>query len=147
LKAAETTARALGLRLHSAPVRNATDLDSVFSTMARERVGAALVLSTPLFIGSAGRLAELAIAHKLPTMFGPTEHAEAGGLLSYGPDRNDLYRRAASYVDKILKGAKPADLPVEQATKLDLVVNLRTARRIGVAIPPSVLARASQIIE
>jgi ABC-type uncharacterized transport system substrate-binding protein len=147
LKAAETTALALGLRLHSVPVRNATEFDSVFSTMARERVGAALVLSTPLFIGSASRLADLAIAHKLATMFGPTEHAEAGGLLSYGPDRNDLYRHAASYVDKILKGARPADLPVEQATKLDLVVNLKTARRIGLAIPPSVLARASQIIE
>jgi putative ABC transport system substrate-binding protein len=147
LKAAETTARALGLKVHPVPVRSAADFDSAFLTMARERVGAALVLSTPLFMGSARRLADLAIAHKLPTMFGPSEHAEAGGLLSYGPDRNDLYRRAASYVDRILKGAKPADLPVEQATKLELVVNLETARRIGVVIPPLVLARASQTIE
>ena len=89
----------------------------------------------------------VALRQRLPTMFGPSEHAEAGGLLSYGPDRADLYLRAASYVDKILRGARPADLPVEQATKLELVINLKTARALGLAIPQSVLLRAAQVIE
>ena len=98
-------------------------------------------------MGGAKRLAELAVRHRLPTMFGPREHAEAGGLLSYGPDRTELYLRAAVYVDKILRGARPADLPVEQATKLELVINLKTAKAIGLTIPQAVLLRAAQIIE
>jgi putative ABC transport system substrate-binding protein len=98
-------------------------------------------------LGGAKRLAELALTHKLPTMFGPREHVEAGGLLSYGPDRADLYRRAAGYVDKILKGANPADLPVQQATKFELVLNLKTAKALRLTVPPLVLARADEIIE
>ena len=105
------------------------------------------MLSTPLFIAEARRLAELAIQHKVATMFGPRAHAEAGGLLSFGPDRTDLFRRAAGYVDRILKGAKPADLPVEQASKFELVINLKTARALGLTIPPSLLARADQVIQ
>src|SRR6266498_5622760 len=97
--------------------------------------------------GGARRLAELAMTYKLPTMFGPREHAEAGGLLSYGPDREDLYRRAAAYVDKILKGAKPGDLPVQQATKFELVINLKTAKALGLTIPPSLLGRADEVIQ
>jgi putative ABC transport system substrate-binding protein len=97
-------------------------------------------------MGGAKRLAELALTHKLPTMFGSREHVEAGGLLSYSPDRADLYRRAASYVDKILKGASPADLPVQQATKFELVINLKTAKALGLRIPPLVLARADEVI-
>ncbi len=128
-------ARALGLRLQPVAVRAATDFDGAFSAIAHERAGGVLVLSTPLFIGSARRLAELAVKQRLPSMFGPREHAEAGGLLSYGPDRVDLYLNAAVYVDKILRGARPADLPVEQATKLELVVNLKTAKAIGLTIP------------
>jgi len=87
------------------------------------------------------------MTHKLPTMFGPRDHAEAGGLLSYGPDRANLYRRAATYVDKILKGASPANLPVEQATKFEFVVNLRTAKELGITIPLSILLRADELIE
>jgi putative ABC transport system substrate-binding protein len=147
LKAVEDMGRALGIHLQSLAVRSATELDSAFSSIARERSGAVLVLSTPLFMGEAKRLAELALTHKVPTMFGPREHVEAGGLLSYGPDRADLYRRAASYVDKILKGTNPADLPVQQATKFELIVNRRTARALGLTIPPSILARADHVIE
>jgi len=102
---------------------------------------------TPLFMGGAKRLAELALTNKLPAMFGPREHVEAGGLLSYSPDRADLYRRAATYVDKILKGANAADLPVQQATKFELVINLKTAKALGLTIPQSMLVRADQIIE
>jgi putative ABC transport system substrate-binding protein len=147
LKAVEARGRALGLVIHSLGVRSAMEFESAFSSVVRERAGGVLVLSTPLFMGGARRLAELAIEHKLATMFGPSEHTEAGGLLSYGPDRADLYRRAATYVDKILKGAKPADLPVEQATQFELVVNLKTAKTLGLTIPQSVLLRAAQIIE
>jgi putative ABC transport system substrate-binding protein len=147
LKAVEDMGRALGLRLQAVAVRSATEFDAAFTAIVRERAGAVLVLSTPLFIGGAKRLAELALLHKLPTMFGPREHVEAGGLLSYSPDRADLYRRAATYVDKILKGATPADLPVQQATKFELVINLRTAKALGLTIPQSMLVRADQIIE
>jgi putative ABC transport system substrate-binding protein len=147
LKAVEGAGRALGLRLQTLAVRSATEFDSAFSAIVQERAGAVLVLSTPVFMGGAKRLAELALTHKLPTMFGPREHVDAGGLLSYGPDRADLYRRAAAYVDKILKGANPADLPVQQATKFELVINLKTAKALGLTIPQSVLLRADQIIE
>jgi ABC-type uncharacterized transport system substrate-binding protein len=147
LKAVEAVGPALGLRLQPLAVRSTTEFVNAFSAMVRERADAVLVLSTPLFMGGATRLAELALTHKLPTMFGPREHVEAGGLLSYSPDRADLYRRAAAYVDKILKGANPADLPVQQATKFELVINLKTAKAIGLTIPQAVLARADHIIE
>jgi putative ABC transport system substrate-binding protein len=147
LKAAEAMGRALGLRIQSVPVRSTTEFDGAFSTIVRDRAGAVLVLSTPLFIAEARRLAELAIQQKVATMFGPRAHADAGGLLSFGPDRTDLFRRAAAYVDKILKGANPADLPVQQATKFELVINLKTAKALGLTIPQSVLLRADQIIE
>jgi ABC-type uncharacterized transport system substrate-binding protein len=147
MKAVEATGRALGLRLQPLAVRSVTEFDSAFSAIVQERAGAVLVLSTPLFMGGAKRLAELAMTHKLPTMFGPREHVEAGGLMSYSPDRADLYRRAAIYVDKILKGANPADLPVQQATKFELVINLKTAKALGLTIPQSMLVRADQIIE
>ena len=147
LKAVEAVSRTLGLRLQSVAVRSATEFESAFSAIVRERAGAVLFLSTPLFMGEAKRLAELALTHKLPTMFGPREHVEAGGLMSYGPDRADLYRRAAAYVDKILKGANAADLPVQQATKFELVINLKTAKALGLTIPQSVLLRADQIID
>ena len=146
LKAVEDMGRALNLRVQPQAVRSATEFDSAFSAIAHERSGAVLVLSTPLFIGGAKRLAELALTHKLPSMFGPREHVEAGGLLSYSPDRADLYRRAATYVDKILKGANPADLPVQQATTFYLIVNLKTAKALGLTIPPSLLRRADEVI-
>jgi len=145
LNAVEVAGRALGLRLQTLAVRSATEFDSAFSAIIRERAGGVLVLSTPLFIAGARRLAELTIKHKVPTMFGPAEHVEAGGLMSYSPDRADLWRRGAIYVDKILKGAKPADLPVQQPTKFEFVINLKTAKQIGLTIPPNVLARADKV--
>jgi len=146
VKAVAAASQALGLRLQTLAVRSATEFDNTFAAISNERGGGVLVLSTPLFMGGARRLAELAMTYKLPTMFGPREHAEAGGLLSYGPDRADLYRRAATYVDKILKGAKPGDLPVQQATKFELVINLKTAKALGLTIPPSLLGRADEVI-
>jgi putative ABC transport system substrate-binding protein len=147
LNAVEVTGPALGLRIQPVAVRSATEFDSAFSAISRERADAVLVLSTPIFIAGAKRLAELAITHKLPSMFGPRHHVEAGGLMSYSPDRAELWRRGAIYVDKILKGAKPADLPVEQPTKFELVINLKTAKALGLTIPPSLLQRADQVIQ
>jgi putative ABC transport system substrate-binding protein len=147
LKAVEGAGPSLGLRIQPVAVRSATEFDAAFSAISREHAGGVLVLSTPLFIAGARRLAELALTHKLPSLFGPRHHVEAGGLMSYSPDRADLYRRGAIYVDKILKGAKPAELPVQQAEKFELVINVKTAKAIGLAIPQSVLARADHIIE
>jgi ABC-type uncharacterized transport system substrate-binding protein len=147
VKAVEAAGRTLDLQFQTLAVRSAAEFDSAFSAIGREHAGAVLVLSTPLFIGEAKQLAELALTHKLPTMFGPREHVEAGGLLSYGPDRADLYRRAAAYVDKILKGTKPADLPVQQATKFEFVINLKTAKALGLTIPQSVLLRADEVLQ
>jgi putative ABC transport system substrate-binding protein len=147
LKAVEAAGPALGLRIQSVPVRSATEYDDAFSAIIRERANGVLVLSTPLFIAGAKRLAELALRHNLPSLFGPKHHVEAGGLMSYSPDRADLWRRCAIYVDKILKGAKPADLPVQQPTKFELVVNLKTAKTLGIKIPQLVLLRADQVIE
>jgi len=147
LNAMEVAGRALGLRLQTVAVRSATEFDSAFSAITRERASGVLVLSTPLFIAEARRLADLALKHKLPSMFGPRVHAEAGGLLSYGPDRADLWRRGAIYMDKILKGASPGDLPVQQPTTFELVINLKTAKALGLTIPQLVLARADKIIE
>jgi len=146
LTAVETAGRTLGLRIQAIDVRSVAEFDRAFSAAARERAGAVLVLSTPLYIGGAKQLAQLGLARKLPTMFGPREHVEAGGLMSYGPDRADLYRRAAGYVDKILKGASSADLPVQQATKFEFIINLKAANQIGLTIPVRVLERANQVI-
>jgi ABC-type uncharacterized transport system substrate-binding protein len=147
LRSVQAAAPALGLALHMLPVRRASEYLDAFAAMTRERSDAVLVLSTPLYIAGARQLAELALAHKLPSMFGPHEHTKAGGLMSYGPSRADLWRRGAIYVDKILKGAKPADLPVEQPTKFEFVINLQTARTIGIEIPATLLARADEVIE
>jgi len=147
LKAVEVAGPALGLRIQPVAVRSATEFDSAFSAISRERADAVLVLSTPIFIAGAKRLAELALTHKLPSMFGPRHHVEAGGLMSYSPDRAELWRRGAIYVDKILKGAKPADLPVQQPTKFELVINLKTAKALGLTLPQSLLLRADQVIQ
>jgi putative ABC transport system substrate-binding protein len=147
LKAVKAAGPALGLRVQSVPVRSATEYDSAFTAIVGERADAVLVLSTPLFIAGAKRLAELCLAHKLPSRFGPKHHVQEGGLMSYSPDRADLWRRGAIYVDKILRGIDPADLPVQQPTKFELVINLKTAKSIGLAIPPAFLARADEVIE
>jgi putative ABC transport system substrate-binding protein len=147
LKAVQDTGPKLGMRIQPVAVRSATEYENAFSSIVQERANGVLVLSTPLFMGGAKELADLALTHKLPTMFGPREHVEAGGLLSYSPDRADLYNRAATYVDKILKGASPSELPVQQATKFELVVNLRTAKALALTIPQTVLLRADQVIQ
>ena len=137
------------LRLHLQPVgaRTGAELAGAFSAMARARAQAVLVIGSPVFITERQRVAELAMTHRLPTMLQTKEAVEAGGLMSYGPNFEALYRRGAVYVDKILKGAKPADLPVEQATKFELVINLKTAKALGLTISPSLLQRADEIIQ
>jgi putative ABC transport system substrate-binding protein len=147
LKALEEPARLLRVQVVPVGARTAGELDAAFTTMAREGAQAVLVLGTPIFIAARQRLAELAIAHRLPTMYQGRPYVEAGGLMSYYANHDDLWRHAAVYVDKILRGAKPADIPVEQATKLDLVINLKTARTLGLTIPQSVLLRADEVIE
>ena len=147
LKAVQAAGPKLGLRIQPVPVRGATEYESAFAAMVQERADGVLVLSTPLFIAGAKPLADLALKHKLPSLYGPSHHVKAGGLMSYSPDRADLWRRAAIYVDKILKGAKPAELPVQQPTKFELVVNLKTAKALGLAIPETFLLRADEVIE
>ncbi|KRT72308.1 MAG: hypothetical protein XU13_C0026G0005 [Candidatus Rokubacteria bacterium CSP1-6] len=141
-------ARTLRLALQAADVRKREELESAFSAMTRAPVpGGILVLSEPLTFRNSARIANLAAKSRLPAVFGFPEGAAAGGLMGYGPNVRDTYRRAATYVDKILKGARPADLPVEQPTKFDLVINLKTAKALGLKIPPSVMIRADQVIE
>ena len=147
LKAIEPASRSLGLRLQALGVRRVAEFDEAFSMAARERAGAVLLLSTPLFMGGAKQLAELGLARKLPTMFGPREHVEAGGLMSYSPDRADIYRRAAGYVDKVLKGADPGELPIELPAKFDFVINLRPAQALGLTIPQAVLLQATEVVQ
>ena len=147
LKAVEEAGRMLRVQLQPVGVRTRAELEGVFATIARARAQAVLVLATAIFLAERQRVAELAIKHRLPTMSNLKDVVEAGGLMSYSPNWDDLYRRGAIYVDKILKGAKPADLPVEQATKFELVLNLKTAKALGLTIPPSLLQRADQVIE
>jgi putative ABC transport system substrate-binding protein len=142
-----TAARSLGLDIMLQDVRGPDEFEGAFATMTKERVGALFVFGDPMLGAHSARLAELSVRHRLPTMYTNRPHVEAGGLMSYGPTFSDLWRRAAGYVDKILKGAKPADLPVEQPTKFELVINLNTARALGLTIPPSILARADEVIE
>ena len=147
LKAADVAARALGVRLQVVEARGPEDFDRAFSEMTRARAGALAVLATPVFNSERQRLVDLAAKNRLPTVYSFRLYVEAGGLMSYGPDLVDLFRRAATHVDKILRGAKPGDLPVEQPTKFELVINLKTAKALGLTIPPSVLVRADQVIE
>jgi len=148
LEAAEATGRKLGIQLLTVGVSTVADFDGAFAKMAQGRVGAVLVHGAALTARHNNPLlAELALKHRLPTMFGVRDNVVAGGLMSYAPDHLDLTRRAAVYIDKILKGAKPAELPVEQASKYQLVINLKTAKALGLTIPPSLLARADEVIE
>ena len=147
LKRAEVAARALGVRLQFVEARGLDDFDRAFSEMTRARAGALTVLGGSVFFSERRRLVDLVAKNRLPAMYPWREGVEAGGLMAYGPDLADLFRRAATYVDKILKGAKPGDLPVEQPTKFELVINLKTAKALGLAIPPSLLQRADQVIE
>jgi putative ABC transport system substrate-binding protein len=147
VQAVEAVGEKLGVQLLLVPARTVEEFDGAFSTMTREGLGGFLVIASPLSFSQRVPLAELALKHRLPGMFGSRENVEAGGLMSYGADYNDLHRRAALYIDKILKGAKPADLPVEQASKYELVINLKTAKALGLEIPPTLLGRADEVIE
>ena len=147
LKGAEVAARALGVRLQFVEARSSADLERAFSDMIRERAGALTVRPAPMFVSERRRLVDLAAKNRLPAVYPWREFVDAGGLMAYGPNLADLYRRAAPYVDKILRGAKPGDLPVEQPTKFELAINLKTAKALGLTIPPSLLQRADQVIE
>jgi putative ABC transport system substrate-binding protein len=147
LKAADVAARALGVRLQVVEARGPTDLDSAFSKITRARAGALAVLPSAMFFTARRRLVDLTAKNRLPAVYVQREFVDTGGLMAYGPSLADLFRRAATYVDKILKGAKPGDLPVEQPTKFDLIINLKTAKALGLTIPPSLLLRADQVIE
>jgi len=138
--------KALGLKLQSVEARRPEDLDGAFRTATSQRAQALITLRNPLIVSQRKQITELAAKSKLPAIYDDREFVEAGGLMSYGANLEDLYRRAATYVDKILKGAKPADLPVEQPTKFELIINLKTAKQIGLTIPPNVLARADRVI-
>jgi len=141
-------AQALGLSLHVAEVHSADELAPAFAAMSREGADALMVLSDPALMDNLlGRVADLAATHRLPAMYNWKMYAEAGGLMSYGPSLPDSHRRAATYVDKILKGANPADLPVEQPTKFELIINLKAAKAIGLTIPPTILFQANEVIK
>jgi putative ABC transport system substrate-binding protein len=147
LKVAQAGARALGVTLQSLEVRGPDDFDRVFEAASRARTRALITLEDPLTFTHRTRIVGLAAKHRLPAIYGLREYVDAGGLMSYAPILLDNFRRAATYVDKILKGAKPADLPVEQPTRFELVVNLKTAKALGLTVPQSVLIRADQVIQ
>ena len=140
-------ARSLGVQLQLLEARGPNEFDGAFAAMAKERVGALLVLSDVMLNSHRTRLADLAARSRLPAIYGVRESVEAGGLMSYGPSFLDLFRRAATYVDKILKGAKPAELPVELPTEFELVINMKTAKALGLTIPQSLLVRADEVIQ
>ncbi len=143
----EAAARRLGVTLQSYEVRNADDVARALESMTKKRPDAVIMFFDPLTSGYRVIISDFALKNRLPTIFGAREFAAAGGLMSYGPNIPELFRRAAVYVDKILKGAKPRDLPVEQPTKFELIVNLKTAEALGLTIPPSVLIRADQVVQ
>jgi putative ABC transport system substrate-binding protein len=147
LDEAKEAGQSLGLQLQSVQARRPEDIENAFGSMSRARVGALLVLPDAMFILQGRRIAELAARSRLPAMYVMREHMAADGLVFYGPSMVDNFRRAAVYVDKILRGTKPADLPIEQPTKFELVINLKTAKALGLTIPPSLLVRADQVIE
>jgi putative tryptophan/tyrosine transport system substrate-binding protein len=146
-KETETAAHAFGLRLQSLEVRNPEDFDQRFKAATTQHLPALVVLQDALTISNAKKIVDFANTNHLPAMYGSTEFVDVGGLMSYAANFPDLFRRAATYVDKILKGAKPADLPVEQPTKFEFVINLKAAKQIGLTIPPNVLARADRVIK
>jgi len=146
-KEIQLPARQLGLQLHSLEVRSPDDFAQAFEDAAKARAGALLIAGDPVTVENLGRIADLAAKRRLPSIHHFSEFADAGGLVTYGPDRADLYRRAATFVDKILKGAKPGDLPIDRATRFELVVNLKTAKALGITIPQSILLRADRVIE
>ncbi|MEO8135332.1 MAG: ABC transporter substrate-binding protein [Betaproteobacteria bacterium] len=146
-KEVQLAARRLGVQLHSLEVRSSNDFDKAFEDATKARAGALFIIPDPVITPNLKRIADLAAGSRLPSIFHVSEFANAGGLVSYGPDRADLFRRAATYVDKILKGAKPGDLPIEQPTRFELEINMKTAKSLGITIPQTVLVRATKVIE
>jgi putative tryptophan/tyrosine transport system substrate-binding protein len=146
LEVMEHTARSLKLHLHTAEAQGPADVEGALSSLVKRQAGALSVYEDAMLVAQADHIASLAKKHRLPSV-GFSEYAKAGGLLAFGVSYSDLWHRAAHFVDKILKGAKPADLPVEQATKFEVAVNLKTAKALGLTIPPSLLARADQVID
>ena len=146
-KETQVAAQGLGVQIQSVEVQRLQEIDRAFNSVVGWKANGLIVLKTVVTDANHKQIVELATKNRLPTMFAESQSVETGGLMSYGPNYADLYRRAATYVDKILKGAKPSDLPVEQPKKFDLVINLKTARQIGLAIPPNVLVRADKVIK
>ena len=147
LRETEMAAQALGVQLHTLRVQDSAEFERAFSEMVRERAEALSVMPDSMFYAKRSTLVALAAKNRLPVISPWREYVEAGGLMGYGPSIPDMYRRAATYVDKILKGAKPADLPVEQPTKFELVINLKTAQALGLTIPPTLLFQADEVIQ
>ena len=147
LEETRLAARQLGTQLQSLEVRGPGQIEGAFEAARRADAGALLVFDDPVLWSYRNQIVALAARRRLPTMYGYRDFVDAGGLMSYGVNRPDHYRRTAFYVDKILKGAKPADLPVEQPTRFELVINMKTAKALGLTIPPSVLIRADQVIQ
>ena len=147
LKEVQRAAGALGVKLQYLDVLDPKDIETAFREAGKERADAVLTLTSSILLSHRAQLADLAVKNRLPAIYAQPEYVEAGGLMTYGVNLADLYRRAATYVDKILKGAKPADLPVEQPKKFEFVINLKTAKQIGLTIPPNVLARADKVIK
>ena len=147
LKEMQAAARSLGMELHPFEVRDGSELERAFASMAAAHVGAFIVQQDPLFVSHRRKILDLAAQSRLPGMYIASFYTDDGGLISYGAHLEDLFRRTATYVDKILKGAKPADLPIERPTKFELVINLKTAKSLGLPIPPSLLLQADRVIE
>jgi putative ABC transport system substrate-binding protein len=146
LRDAEIAAKAFGVQLQYLEVQKPKDIETVFRAASKGRADAVLVLVSPVLDSQRTQIAQLAVKSRLPVIHPQPEYVEAGGLMTYGVSITDLFRRAATYVDKILKGAKPAELPVEQPTKFEFIINLKAANQIGLTIPPNVLARADKVI-
>jgi putative ABC transport system substrate-binding protein len=146
-KASEEAARSLRLQLQSVELSLADDIDRAFPAFTTGRAEALIVVSSTLTLDKRGKIASLALKNRLPSINGPRTYADAGGLMAYGSSLDDRWRRAATFVDKILKGTKPGELPVEQPTKFELIINLKTARALGLAMPPSLLRRADEVIQ
>ena len=147
LREVELAAGAFGVKVQNLDVLDPKDIENAFRAASKERAGAVLLLASPVFLPQRTQIAELAVKNQLPAIFPQSEFVEAGGLMYYGTNTADLFRSAATYVDKILKGAKPADLPVEQPIKFEFIINLKAAKQIGLTIPPNVLARADKVIK
>ena len=143
----EAVAPAVGLSLQIVEARSPDELEAAIATAIRERAAGLVVVQDPMFLAQRAQLAELAMKNRLPVIYGIKEHAEVGGLMAYAASRPEIFRRAATFVDKILRGTNPADLPIEQPTKFELVINLKTAKALGLTVPPTLLARADEVIE